>query len=160
MKFLIIFIFLISNTLANEMPDIKNIIVNKEFKTYQNISFKDSEENLIKLSDYKGNLVMLNFWATWCAPCKKEMPSLDSLINNPKLDNLKVFPINVGKDNIEDSQKFFKDLKIKNLGIYFDNEITLAKDFSLAATNSALSTCSPLSNVVSPLSEISHFCSI
>ena len=68
MKFLIIFIFLISNTLANEMPDIKNIIVNKEFKRYQNITFKDSEENLIKLSDYKGNLVMLNFWATWCAP--------------------------------------------------------------------------------------------
>ena len=131
MKFLIIFIFLISNTLANEMPDMKNIIVYKELKTYRSITFKDSEENLIKLSDYVGNLVMLNFWATWCAPCKKEMPSLDSLVDNPKLDNLKIFPINVGKDNIKNSKKFFKDLKIKNLSIYFDNEITLAKDFSL-----------------------------
>ena len=108
MKFLIIFIFLISNTLANEMPDMKNIIVYKELKTYRSITFKDSEENLIKLNDYKGNLVMLNFWATWCAPCKKEMPSLDSLVDNPKLDNLKIFPINVGKDNIKNSKNFLK----------------------------------------------------
>ena len=74
---------------------------------------------------------MLNFWATWCAPCKEEMPSLDSLLLNPKLDNLKIFPINIGKDNIQKSEKFFKDLSIKNLDIYFDNQVTLAKDFSL-----------------------------
>ena len=61
---------------------------------------------MIKLSDYKGNLVMLNFWATWCAPCKKEMPSLDNLILNPKLNNLKIFPINMGKDNVEKSNFF------------------------------------------------------
>ena len=127
MKFLIIFIFLISNTLANEMPDIKNIIVNKEFKRYQNITFKDSEENLIKLSDYKGNLVMLNFWATWCAPCK--VPSR-LFSKQSEIGRLKIFPINVGKDNNK-FKKIFKDLKIKNLSIYFDNEITLAKDFSL-----------------------------
>ena len=51
---------------------------------------------------------MLNFWATWCAPCKKEMPSLDSLVNNPKLDNLKIFPINIGKDNIKIQKNFLK----------------------------------------------------
>mgnify|MGYP001432493230 CR=1 FL=1 len=131
MRFLIIFIFFISNTFASEIPDIKNLIVNKELKTYGNITFQDSKEKIIKLSDYQGNLVMLNFWETWCAPCKKEMPSLDALMLNPKLDNLKIFPINVGRENIEKSKKFFKDLDIKNLNIYFDNEITLAKDFSL-----------------------------
>ena len=131
MRFLIIFIFFISNTFASEIPDIKNLIVNKELKTYGNITFQDSKEKIIKLSDYQGNLVMLNFWATWCAPCKEEMPSLDALMLNPKLDNLKIFPINVGRENIEKSKKFFKDLDIKNLNIYFDNEITLAKDFSL-----------------------------
>ena len=44
--------------------------------------------------DYKGNLILLNFWATWCAPCKEEMPSLDLLQVNKDLDNLKIFPIN------------------------------------------------------------------
>ena len=57
----------------------------------------------------------MNFWATWCAPCKKEMPSLDLLQVNKNLDNLKIFPINVGQDNTEKSFKFFKDLEIKNL---------------------------------------------
>ena len=131
MRFLIIFIFFISSALASEIPNIKNIVVNKELKAYDNIVFLDSKEKLIKLSDYKGTLVMLNFWATWCAPCKEEMPSLDALITNPKLNNLKIFPINIGKDNLKKSNIFFEDLKIKNLDFYFDNPITLAKDFAL-----------------------------
>ena len=131
MRFLIIFIFFISNTLASEIPNIKNIVVNKELKTYDNIVFLDSKENIIKLSDYKGNLVMLNFWATWCAPCKEEMPSLDTLTINPRLNNLKIFPINVGKDNLKKSKFFFEELNVKNLDIYFDNPITLAKEFAL-----------------------------
>ena len=131
MRFLIIFIFFISNTLASEIPNIKNIVVNKELKTYDNIVFLDSKEKLIKLSDYEGNLVMLNFWATWCAPCKKEMPSLDALSINPRLNNLKIFPINIGKDNLKKSNIFFKNLNIKNLDIYFDNPLTLVKDFAL-----------------------------
>ena len=131
MKFLIIFVFFISNALAVEIPNIKNIIVNKDPKTYDSITFFDSKEKLIKLSDYNGHIVMLNFWATWCAPCKKEMPSLETLSTNPKLVNLKIFPINIGKDDLKKSKKFFFDLNIKNLKIYFDNKITLAKELSL-----------------------------
>ena len=124
MRFLIIFIFFISSVLANETPNIKNIVVNKELKTYDNITFLDSNKREIKLSDYRGKLVLLNFWATWCLPCKEEMPSLDDLKNNPNLDNLEVFAINVGKDSLEKSNKFFEDLSIKNLNIYFDNSVT------------------------------------
>ena len=131
MRFLIIFIFFISNTLASEVPNIRNIVVNKELKTYDNIEFLDSKEKVIRLSDYKGNLVMLNFWATWCAPCKEEMPSLDALKVNPNLNNLEIFPINIGKDNLKKSNIFFEDLNIKNLDIYFDNPLTLAKDLAL-----------------------------
>ena len=131
MRFLIIFIFFISTAYGNETLKIKNIVVNKEPKTYDNITFLDSKEKIIKLSDYNGYLVMLNFWATWCAPCKEEMPSLDLLKVNPNFYNLKVFPINIGKDNLKKSKKFFTDLNIKNLDIYFDNTITLAKDLSL-----------------------------
>ena len=131
MRFLIIFIFFISIVFANEAPNIKNIVVNKELKMYDNITFLDSNEKIIKLSDYRGKLILLNFWATWCAPCKEEMPSLDSLKNNPNLRNIEIFPINVGKDSLEKSNKFFEDLNIKNLSIYFDNDITLAKDLIL-----------------------------
>ena len=91
----------------------------------------DTKNKQINLIDYKGNLILLNFWATWCAPCKEEMPSLDLLKSHKDLDNLKIFPINVGQDNIEKSLKFFEDLEIKNLKPYFDSPITLAKKFGL-----------------------------
>ena len=138
MRFLIIFIFFISNVLANEMPNIKNLVLNKEPKTYDNIIFLDSDEKFVKLSDYKGKLVIINFWATWCAPCKEEMPSLDVLKDNPNFNNLEIFPINVGKDDLNKSYEFFKGLNIENLDIYFDNKTTLAKDFSLRGVPTTL----------------------
>ena len=131
MRFLIIFIFLITNSYANEVPDIKNLIINKELKKYDSLTFLDTKNAQLDLKDFKGKLILLNFWATWCAPCKEEMPSLDLLQSNKNLKNLKIFPINVGKDNIEKASNFFKDLKIKNLDVYFDSPVTLAKKFSL-----------------------------
>ena len=131
MRFLIIFIFLISNSLANEVSDIKNLAINKELKRYDAITFLDGKNKKIGLNDFKGNIILLNFWASWCAPCKEEMPSLDLLGNYEELDNLKVFPINVGQDNIEQAKNFFNELNIQNLDLYFDSSITLAKKFRL-----------------------------
>jgi thiol-disulfide isomerase/thioredoxin len=131
MRFLVIFIFLISHAIANDFPKIKNLVINKELKTYESITFLDNKERTVNLSDYKGNLVLLNFWATWCAPCKEEMPSLDGLKLITELSNIEIFPINIGKDSVKKSNQFFKDLNIKNLNIYFDNPKTLAKDLSL-----------------------------
>ena len=99
MRFLILFILLITDIYANELPNIKNIVINKELKTYDNITFLDNKKKIIKLADYKGSLVLLNFWATWCSPCKEEMPSLDTLKINPNLDNIEIFPINIVTDN-------------------------------------------------------------
>ena len=131
MRFLIIFIFLLSNSLAEEATDIKNLVINKEFKKYDGLTFLDTNNDELNINDFKGNLILLNFWATWCVPCKEEMPSLDLLQTNNKLNNLKIFPINVGQDNIKKSLKFFEDLGIENLQIYFDSPITLAKKFGL-----------------------------
>ena len=131
MRILIIFVILITNTFAEEVTDIKNLIINKELKKYQDLSFLDDQNNQINLENFNGNLILLNFWATWCAPCKEEMPSLDQLKLNKNLNNLEIFPINIGKDNLKKSIKFFDDLKIKNLNIYFDNPNTLAKKIGL-----------------------------
>ena len=131
MRFLIIFIFLLSNSFANEVTDIKNLIINKELKKYDNLTFLDEKNNQLNLNDYQGNLILLNFWATWCAPCKDEMPSLDLLKLNENLGNLKIFPINIGQDNKKKAFDFFKDLNIENLELYFDSPETLAKKFQL-----------------------------
>ncbi len=131
MRLLIIFILMLSNSFASDATEIKNLVINKELKNYSDITFLDIKNKELNLNDYKGNLVLLNFWATWCAPCKDEMPSLDLLTKNSNLNNLKVFPINIGKDTYQKSLTFFEDLKIKNLEIYFDSPNTLAKKFKL-----------------------------
>tara|TARA_A100001011_G_scaffold285038_1_gene295529 strand:- start:3153 stop:3662 length:510 start_codon:yes stop_codon:yes gene_type:complete len=131
MRFLIIYFFLLTSSLADETTNIKNLVINKDLKKYDDLTFLDAKGKHLDLKDYKGNLILLNFWATWCAPCKEEMPSLDLLQSNKDLNNLKIFPINVGQDNIQKSSKFFENLKIQNLELYFDSPITLAKIFGL-----------------------------
>jgi len=133
MKFLILFIYLIttSYSYATEKPDIKNIVINKNPKTYEEIVFKDLKQKDIDLVNYKGKLLILNFWATWCTPCRDEMPSLDLLQSDSRLNNLKIFPINIGQEDLLKSVNFFRELKIKNLDIYFDPTINLVKKFSL-----------------------------
>ena len=133
MKFLIIFIYLFTSTFSYsiEAPDIKNIVINKVPKGYQNIIFKDLNNNEINLKDFKGKLLILNFWATWCVPCREEMPSLDLLQSDIRLNNLKIFPINIGQEDLMKSETFFNQLNIKNLRPYFDPTVNLAKKFSL-----------------------------
>ena len=131
MRILILLIYLMSNSFANEALDIKNLVIHKEFKKYDSLTFLNAQKDQLNLDDYKGNLILLNFWATWCLPCKEEMPSLDLLNQNKDLDNLKIFPINVGQENLEKTSIFFKDLEIENLKIYYDPPITLAKKLGL-----------------------------
>jgi len=131
MRFLTIFIFLITNVVAEELPGIKNIVIHKVPKTYDNVIFLDKKDQKININDYNGKILLLNFWATWCEPCKEEMPSLDKLQVNPKLDNIKIFAINIGKEKLDKVDKFFIDFKIKNFKPYFDPPTTLAKKFSL-----------------------------
>ena len=131
MRILILLIFLMSNSFANELLSIKNLVIHKEFKKYDGLTFLNAQKDQLNLDEYKGSLILLNFWATWCLPCKEEMPSLDLLHQNQDLDNLKIFPINVGQENLEKTSIFFKELKIKNLKIYFDSPITLAKKLGL-----------------------------
>ena len=133
MKFLIIFIYLITTSYSYtvEKPNIDNLVINKNLKTYDEIVFKDKNQKNIDLANYKGKLLILNFWATWCVPCREEMPSLDLLQSDLRLNNLKIFPINIGQEDLLKSVNFFKELSIRNLDIYYDPAVTLAKKFSL-----------------------------
>ena len=131
MRFLILFIFLITNVLANDLPEIKNIVIHKDPKTYDNIIFLDKKDQKIDIKDFNGKLVILNFWATWCEPCKEEMPSLDRLQNNSELNNIKIFPINISQESLKKIDNFFQELNIEYLDPYFDAPTTLAKTLSL-----------------------------
>ena len=131
MRILILFTFLITNALGNELPDLKNLVVHKIPKIYDNVIFLDDADEEINVQNLDSKVIILNFWATWCEPCKEEMPSLNRLQANQKLKNLKIYPINIGKENLKKVKSFFTELDINNLEPYFDNPSTLAKTFSL-----------------------------
>ena len=131
MRFLILFIFLTTKVFASDVSEIKNIVIHKDLKAYDNVIFLDKNDKKINIKEFNGNLILLNFWATWCEPCKEEMPSLDRLQKNKNLSNLKIFAINISKESKKKVDNFFKDLNIKNFDPYFDTPTTLAKTFSL-----------------------------
>jgi len=133
LKFILIFIYLISSSssYAIQEPNLKNLVIHKDPKKLEKINFKNINNEIINLNKFKNSLIIINFWATWCAPCIEEMPSLNRLQSNSIFNNLQILPINVGRDNVEKSKNFFKELKINNLEIYFDKDVELANKFLL-----------------------------
>ena len=98
LRFLILFIFFNFNFLiAAEPLPFNNIVLHKNPLEVSQVKLKDFYLKDIQINKNDGKIKILNFWATWCAPCKKEMPSLDVLQSNN--ENIKVFPINLEKPN-------------------------------------------------------------
>ena len=122
-------IFFFAQQLFGETNYSKNMIVHKEPIEIKGIKFKDFNLNDTELTNKKGNIMILNFWATWCVPCKKEMPSLEIL--SKLYPEVTIYPINLEKPNKNKTKKFFEDLGIKNLKIYFDPEFELVKSFNM-----------------------------
>ena len=131
--FLYLFCFSIFSSISqtNEDVPLNNIAINEIPKPISSLIFEDFSGNKINLKDYKGKLVIINFWATWCAPCKKEMPSLDSLYQDSSFNNLEVLAVNLEQPNPIKAKNFFINLKIKKLGIFFDPELNFVKEFKL-----------------------------
>ena len=116
---------------ASEDVPLNNIALNETPKPISPIIFEDFSGNEVKLKNYYGKLIIINFWATWCAPCKKEMPSLDSLYLNNNFKNLEIFAVNMEQPNQTKAKKFFTELNIKNLKIFFDKNLNFVKEFKL-----------------------------
>ena len=92
----------------------------KEPKPLPDLAFTDADDKPLTLTDYKGKTVLLNFWATWCGPCVKEMPSLDKLQAEMGKDRFVVLPPSLDGPSRPKVAPFYADRKLGNLGIYFD----------------------------------------
>ena len=84
--------------------------MHKDKKKIENIEFIKSDGQKVSLNDYISNPLIINFWATWCAPCKKEMPSLDKLKILNEFKNINIIPINIGGESYKKSKEFFEQI--------------------------------------------------
>lgn len=84
------------------------------------LEIQNADDKPLKLSELRGKVVLLNFWATWCTPCVKEMPSLDRLQAALPKDKYLVVPLSIDGPTKPKVVPFYKDQKLANLGIYFD----------------------------------------
>ncbi len=88
--------------------------------TLPSLAFKDGEGRDRALANWKGRAVLLNLWATWCAPCRKEMPALDRLQAELGSDRFEVVALAVDKAGVQGARKFFDETGVKSLAIYVD----------------------------------------
>jgi len=82
--------------------------------------FTDADGEEMTLADFKGKTVLLNLWATWCGPCREEMPGLDRLQAELGGDNFEVVALSLDRGGIEASQRFLDQIKVKSLATYVD----------------------------------------
>ena len=137
--FILLVVLFIPNIVdSKELNSLKNLVIYKDKKKISKISFKNEKDKNVSLSEYENKLLILNFWATWCEPCKEEMPSLQNLQNNSKFKNLKILPINIGQEDKNSIRKFFSDVNIDAFEIFYDSDVKLAKKFSLRGIPTAI----------------------
>src|SRR5262245_38484854 len=100
----------------------------KEPEALPEIKFQDAEGKERTLADWRGKVVLLNLWATWCLPCRKEMPALDRLQQELGSDKFEVVAVSVDRKGIEASRKFLDDTKVGKLALYVDQSTRVISD--------------------------------
>ena len=105
----------------------KGVDRSQKGKAAPEVSFKDPDGGDISLADFKGTPVLVNLWATWCAPCVKELPTIDRLAESHASDGrLGVIAVSQDMGPSNSVKAFLEKLKIKHLGAYQDGSMALA----------------------------------
>lgn len=93
------------------------------------LSFLDEEGVPTSLDDFAGQVLLVNLWATWCAPCRAEMPSLAKLQSDLGGDDFKVLAINIDTGDQVKPRAFLEEIGVSNLGLYQDNTMEVFNTF-------------------------------
>lgn len=93
-----------------------------EGRGYSSLAFKDAQGEPKTIADFKGKKLLVNFWASWCVPCREEMPALDAIAGQYNSDTFMVLPINldIGDNGLQKAQAFLAENKFAHLPLYAD----------------------------------------
>jgi thiol-disulfide isomerase/thioredoxin len=103
-------------------------VFRKEPEALPDVKFQDATGKERSFADWRGKVVLLNLWATWCLPCRKEMPALDRLQKELGSDKFEVVAVSVDRKGVEAAKKFLDEVKTEHLGLYVDPTTRMTSD--------------------------------
>jgi len=102
------------------------------------LRFTDGEGRAVSLADFRTKPILLNIWATWCVPCRKEMPSLDRLQAELGASHLLVLPLSIDRQGLPVVKKFYEELGLTSLGTYLDQSGKAASELNTVGVPTTL----------------------
>ncbi|MEM6664318.1 MAG: redoxin domain-containing protein [Pseudomonadota bacterium] len=107
--------------------DMGKLVFHKEARPRIEEVFRDKYGNAISVADYAGKVVVLNFWATWCPPCRAEMPGIDRLAGEMGGDDLAVLALSTDRFEIDRVEAFFQEINVQHLPLIQDRSSKVAR---------------------------------
>ena len=110
-------------TAGNQLSrgEMQTFVFKKKPEAVPEFRFEDASGAARTLADWKGKVVLLNLWATWCAPCRKEMPALDRVQKDLGGDGFEVVALSVDRAGVAASKKFLEETKVDSLKLYVES---------------------------------------
>jgi len=123
LNYLVFFIYLISSSgsYSIDRPDINNLIIHEEKKTIGKVEFFNSKKNKVSLDNYKENIAIINFWATWCAPCREEIPVFVQLQEKYQSQGLQF--IGIALQQAEEVRDFIEEYNVNYPSLIGGDEV-------------------------------------
>ncbi|KAB2338141.1 TlpA family protein disulfide reductase [Cytobacillus depressus] len=147
---IILCLFIVDQTILKDKGIVKNLNQLQKYERVENLDklkigieegqrapdfeLLDLKGNPVKLSDYKGKTVLLNFWATWCPPCRSEMPHMEKLYHKYKNDGFEIIAVNItsSEKNINNVERFIEDYEL-TFTIPLDENGAVSHDYGIMA---------------------------
>lgn len=113
------------------LGDMQNFTLSSQTSPVPQTTFRDGNGNTLGLADFAGKILVVNFWATWCFPCIREIPTLDRLQGQLGGEDFEVIAMSQDREGADVVRAFFTRTKVKNLKIYVDAKGKFAAAFAV-----------------------------